>query len=582
MEEHGDIHNQLKSLTNKTAHIEKMLGRGAKTVIMQFGSHSLKFGLANDPNPQWLRCLVARKTKETDLQSKAYEVEADPKKISEVAKVVEAFLTKKGNIKKGELQPSKPAKAKPAGKTEAVKERCDFTSKPTDFTKDVYIGEEVYFVEGRKDFKVREPMQYGLLNIGPNYTEADAIRDLELVVRRSISLLGLDHTKLDEYSVVLCLPDKFHRGQCKLIIDMMVEQIGFGAFALNLESILATFGSGLQLACVVDIGYTSITVTTVDEGVIVPNSQIKKHYGVKDLDVCLYNILFGRGQISSIPENSELSVKKYKHLAALEKFREKFALLVTEEQNKIAEINLPAELNEPTKVTVPFSPSFVVGAALFFHNEVLSLLDKKEVAKAWPQFDRSTDYFEGYQDEEDYHDDTEAKVNKMMAQCLQQQDFTKKQQILDTSKIDVSRIQQEYNFDNLEDMISYSIFQLKDAEARKKAANSIVITGGFSRTPFLVEELEDRLIERIAKFDPHIERVEVLDFSKREFDNSEMVWIGGSILPKLDCMKDGFVSKGRWTGKLNPEEEREKRMRREKDSPEFGIKYLKEKLTFQW
>ena len=95
-----------------------------------------------------------------------------------------------------------------------------------------------------------------------------------------------------------------------------------------------------------------------------------------------------------------------------------------------------------------------------------------------------------------------------------------------------------------------------------------------------MEELEDRLIERIAKFDPNIDRVEVINHSNREFDNAELVWTGGAVLPKLDCMRDSFIPKNRWLARIDTEEERDRRER--KDCAEFGIKYLKEKIAFQW
>jgi actin-related protein len=581
MEEQADMQTQLQNLTTKAAHIEKMLGRGANTVVLQLGSHSIKYGLANDSNPQWLRCLVARKIATPDDPGNAFPFQFDAELAGELTNQVEGFLTRKGNIKRGDLSLAKNIKGKPPHKTEPAKERYEFLDKPSGFLKDYYLGEEVFYLEGRKDFKIREPIQYGLLNVSEKYSEQEALNDLELLIRKTIDDMNIPKKDIEKYSVVLCVPDKFHRGQFKLIIDMLMERIGFAAFSIHLESILASFGCGLPLACIVDIGYTTVTVTTVEEGVIVPNSQIKKNFGSKDIDAILLNMLSSRELLSLYPDGSELSIKKYKHLAAIEKVRERFSLFVLqEEQNKIAEFYLPAELNEPTKMAISFNPCFLVAPGLLFHSEVLNLVLKSEYYAGKPQFNRNSNYFEQYVDEDDFHDETETRVNRMMAQCLQDQDTSKKKQILEQSQIDLNNIHQEWNFTNLEDIISYSIFQLKDGETRKKAANSIVITGGFARTPYFVEELEDRLIERIAKFDPNIDRVEVIDHSKREFDNAEITWVGASIIPKLDCMRDGFVSRNRWLGKVDPEEERERRLK--KDCTEFGIKYLKEKIAFQW
>jgi actin-related protein len=44
-------------------------------------------------------------------------------------------------------------------------------------------------------------------------------------------------------------------------------------------------------------------------------------------------------------------------------------------------------------------------------------------------------------------------------------------------------------------------------------ANNIVLIGGGAKLHNLIEELEDRLINRISEFDPDIDRVEVLDLA---------------------------------------------------------------------
>ena len=74
---------------------------------------------------------------------------------------------------------------------------------------------------------------------------------------------------------------------------------------------------------------------------------------------------------------------------------------------------------------------------------------------------------------------------------------------------------------NLEDLISQSISNVKDAELRKKLANHIFIIGGSNALCNMSEELEDKLIERIMLFDSNIERVEVIDcLAKKEIHPS--------------------------------------------------------------
>lgn len=91
-------------------------------------------------------------------------------------------------------------------------------------------------------------------------------------------------------------------------------------------------------------------------------------------------------------------------------------------------------------------------------------------------------------------------------------------------------------------MISYSIFQLKESDLRRKAAQNIILTGGVSRTPSLAEMVEDSLVERICLFDPSVENVEIKSIKEKKLDTANLSWVGATIVPKLDCMVNMFVS----------------------------------------
>ena len=136
-------------------------------------------------------------------------------------------------------------------------------------------------------------------------------------------------------------------------------------------------------------------------------------------------------------------------------------------------------------------------------------------------------------------------------------------------------------------MICYSISQIKDVEQRKKMANSVLIVGGGCQIYNFVDEMEDRLIEKFADYDSNIDRVEVLESSNRDIPPWATVWIGGTVLPRLDSMKDLWITKTRWLGfgldEMYDDEDgtAEKKTKKEKSS-EYGMRYLKEKIAFQW
>jgi actin-related protein 8 len=103
-----------------------------------------------------------------------------------------------------------------------------------------------------------------------------------------------------------------------------------------------------------------------------------------------------------------------------------------------------------------------------------------------------------------------------------------------------------------------------------------------------IEELEDRLIEKISQYDPNIERVEVIDCLSRDILPMNLSWVGATVIPRLESMKDMWIMRERYIGNydIRPEEEDdnipevERKFARKDKSNEFGIKYLKEKIPF--
>jgi hypothetical protein len=75
--------------------------------------------------------------------------------------------------------------------------------------------------------------------------------------------------------------------------------------------------------------------------------------------------------------------------------------------------------------------------------------------------------------------------------------------------------------------------------------------------------------------------VEVINCSSRELNPGYLSWIGASVIPKLECMKEGFISRDKWLSKTATEVIDRTEEKKDKSS-EFGITYMKEKLAFQW
>jgi hypothetical protein len=56
-------------------------------------------------------------------------------------------------------------------------------------------------------------------------------------------------------------------------------------------------------------------------------------------------------------------------------------------------------------------------------------------------------------------------------------------------------------------------------------ANSILIIGGSAHMKGMIDELEDRLINKISHYDSEIERVEVIDMTQKDILPINLSWV---------------------------------------------------------
>ena len=138
---------------------------------------------------------------------------------------------------------------------------------------------------------------------------------------------------------------------------------------------------------------------------------------------------------------------------------------------------------------------------------------------------------------------------------------------------------------DLDHLICFSISQVAEVDLRKKMANFILICGGGCQVLNTVEELEDRLINTFSLYDSNIERVEVINPLNREVPPYALSWVGGTVIQRLDSMKELWVTRAKWLGDVEKDEEEDgadKKIKRDRGSDSCGVKLLREKLPFLW
>jgi len=90
---------------------------------------------------------------------------------------------------------------------------------------------------------------------------------------------------------VLVIPDSFVKHQVRYLLDILFAKMGFKSVFLHTESVMATYAMAVQSGCVVDIGGSKISVCCVDDGIVLPKTMMKKHYGGDDISEMLFRLV---------------------------------------------------------------------------------------------------------------------------------------------------------------------------------------------------------------------------------------------------------------------------------------------------
>jgi len=645
METKESMQNTIKTLQARSENIEKLLEKGNDVIVFQLGSHSIKFGFANQPTPQKIRTLLGYKLAKTKEFIPSTSKSETSEHFETAILSVENILRKKGNLK---LE-SKGYKGKPKPKIESnirVLEKEE-VSEPKKFNKileeeeeeeqmiakgtvsynpQAIFEKELFIIEQNPEYVISQPIKHGFFNVNEKVTVDQVLNDLETLILYILNAkLGIPTKAFPNYSIILIIPDIFIRQQIKGLVNVFLRTLEFKYIYIHLESILACFGACLSQACVVDLGYEKINISCVDEGLILPGTTIKKCFGGSDLDQAFIRLL-GKKHCISNQKGFKLESGLIGDLTQIEKLKEESMCFTFREEttNKHYECsvirNAAKGNNCYEKFFVGPNEACYIVPSLLFHCEAINVLHKERGnCKSNEFFNSNSKVFEWYDPEDNLDDGTQnyvAMLQNMQNYMVSNEKNNTKDfdQLSESSKHTGSKIKLKltdketkieettnpktnenpinninvnnpFNLESLDELICYSISQIKESSMRKKMANSILLIGGTAQISKIVEELEDRMIETIAKYDSDIERIEVVDLGSKESNPENLSWVGGSILAKLDSIKNLWISRNRWLGLGEDEDEYdedgEKKQKRER-TQEVGIKYLKEKVPFSW
>lgn len=161
------------------------------------------------------------------------------------------------------------------------------------------FGESLDLVPGEDEWEVSRPIADR--RFSASYAnEASAVGDLQIILEWALKeLLNIKLTDLSvrpplsdplspvcplaaltrraahlqEYSVILIIPDSAPHAYLRAFACLLLSTMGFGQLSIQQESLGASFGAGLSAACVVDVGATATTVACVEDGVVLADTR---------------------------------------------------------------------------------------------------------------------------------------------------------------------------------------------------------------------------------------------------------------------------------------------------------------------
>ena len=304
--------------------------KGSDSIVVQLGSHSIKFGLASQEKPFVIPNVIAHLI--TNPPSQNDEMIIDQINNNDIDKVSEEFKYNLQNIEKEILM--KESKAKTAKKlailnanksqpnqkyqnaiSEIPERLVDQPPGSTgnykkmeamfyDLNDDIinnnfkwtYINDKPKMLIGReaqcipdtcKEYEIRYPIKFGYFN--NDYSVYAVLQDLEFILDFCFNeVLQIPKEAYTNYNIVLIIPDVFIRVQVKMLVNLFLRTMNFKQIFLHLESVMSAFGMALQSACVVDVGSDKINICCVEEGVILEETLIRKNFGGRDMTTFLY------------------------------------------------------------------------------------------------------------------------------------------------------------------------------------------------------------------------------------------------------------------------------------------------------
>ncbi|XP_005093366.1 actin-related protein 8 [Aplysia californica] len=574
-------------------------------IVIQPGSVNLRVGRASDAFPITVPHCIARKCPNVEnslpddhmlLRPECSHPEAGQQIRAGLASI-EELLQSRPTLAGSHRQLTLPRQLMafnsqvPSEKTES--QDCpnwtDVDKKPP-----YVVGEEAMYIRPSEHYRLSWPMRRGQLNVhqGPGGTLSSVLADIEAIWgcvlqdHMEIPLKDLKH-----YRAVLLIPDVYVHKHIKALVNLLLNTFGFGAAIVHQESVCATYGSGITVACVVDVGDQKTSISCVEDGISHKGSRITMEYGGSDVSRLFHSLLARCGV--ALPEVNLTCPGDVVQLQALKET----CCHLDQDQSEISQHAL--EIHKPDKFVMKYNVKLgdepILAPMALFRPMAFGLLGQHLIhVQGRNEGDADDPHDEDYlrqtqrqswagrlagskKDESEMSRETSEQNLSQLDDLTNgplDEDSNDVPDVMSTSENAKSnrRVEDEEDEDmddesdlhlmGVDEAIIHCIEKCDSEELRRKLYSCILVVGGGLQFEGAMTWLQYQVWQSMpAQMRLQLETMDIITKPK-DMDSSLTSWKGGAILACLDSTQELWVWQKEWK--------------------QFSVRMLRERAPFIW
>lgn len=307
------------------------------------------------------------------------------------------------------------------------------------------------------------------------------------------------------------------------------------------DHVAATFGAGLGVACVVDVGDQKTSISCVEDGVSLPSSRIQLGYGGSDVTQLLHYL----SRQTGFPFTECSPETKMQDGILLHNIKEERCSLEMDKGGLVRHIFVA----DKQRFSLYLGDETRAAPLAFFHKELLEVTGRLSASVLGPDPG----------DPQDPHDhlylrETSRKYTKT-GEAQGPADPEEFEEAVDPEPQSLGIGAEVLP---LHQAILRSVDTCNGEEAKRKMLSTILIVGGGLRFPGAATHLHSRLSSLLG---PSLPPCEVI-IDPKEGESDATCWRGAGVLASLESARELWIRPKEWS--------------------RFGQKLLRERAPFPW